>query len=362
MRKQKRQGVARVVAGPWDTRGNDEVAAVRRKLNAKAIAVGLLDDKQPALDQFLAVRGYGDATIKQWCEGPQTNRRLLRGAQRDGCTFRTSREKPADALTREGYAVAVAFADCLPTKRWWFIVACRKTEPFTEAEAAHAYLVLRGWQNRFDRPDEPDMQRFLVGQNDQLLGADMVTQGQLMQRPALTRELLEAVRPPLEQRWPMLKDNDVHDVAILLAGKPTWVRLHRSRATNDPKAAWWHVETRPLEKDELAVVGEVEDERIASAIAFLHENYAKSPSLAATAKHAHMSPFHFHRLFSKQVGVSPKQYAQRKQLQVARWLLRSTRQPIGDIATSTGFSSHGHFTSTFHRVVGQSPSQYRETH
>ena len=33
---------------------------------------------------------------------------------------------------------------------------------------------------------------------------------------------------------------------------------------------------------------------------------------------------------------------------------------LGNVASATGFSSHGHFTSTFHRVVGAIPSQYRE--
>jgi AraC family transcriptional regulator, regulatory protein of adaptative response / methylated-DNA-[protein]-cysteine methyltransferase len=109
------------------------------------------------------------------------------------------------------------------------------------------------------------------------------------------------------------------------------------------------------------VVGIVSDPRIAQAIAYIHENFDSSPSLTDIARHVHVSPFHFHRLFSKQVGASPKHYLQKKQLQMARWWLRRTNTAIANVAKQAGFSSHGHFTSTFHRVVGKSPSEYRES-
>ena len=47
---------------------------------------------------------------------------------------------------------------------------------------------------------------------------------------------------------------------------------------------------------------------------------------------------------------------------MAKWMLRALRIPIGSIAEMTGFSSHGHFTSTFHRLIGVSPTEYRESH
>jgi len=109
-------------------------------------------------------------------------------------------------------------------------------------------------------------------------------------------------------------------------------------------------------------LGVVEDERIALAVAYLHDHYHLASSLAQIAEVVHISPFHFHRLFTRQVGLSPKHYLQHKQLQVARWLLRTSRMPVGEIAARIGFASHGHFTSTFHRIVGASPTDYRERH
>ena len=100
------------------------------------------------------------------------------------------------------------------------------------------------------------------------------------------------------------------------------------------------------------------------ALAYIHENYHLAPSLSDVARAVSVSPFHFHRLFTAQVGVSPKHYLQGRQLQMARWLLGRGSVPIGTIAQRTGFSSHGHFTSTFspggrpepHRLPRAAPS------
>ena len=100
-------------------------------------------------------------------------------------------------------------------------------------------------------------------------------------------------------------------------------------------------------------------QRVARAIAFIHDHFADNPSLEDIAAEVHVSPFHFHRVFTRLVGESPKRYLQLKQLQVASELLRRSYVPIRDIARLTGFTSHGHFNATFRRVVGESPTEHR---
>jgi AraC family transcriptional regulator len=72
-----------------------------------------------------------------------------------------------------------------------------------------------------------------------------------------------------------------------------------------------------------------------------------------------MSPYHFQRMFTRQIGVSPARYVTMKRLQVARWLLRATRAPIGRIATAVGFAGQAHFASAFRRATGLTPRDYR---
>jgi AraC family transcriptional regulator of adaptative response/methylated-DNA-[protein]-cysteine methyltransferase len=51
-------------------------------------------------------------------------------------------------------------------------------------------------------------------------------------------------------------------------------------------------------------------ERVARAIRFLDAHRAEQPDLAAVAGSAGLSPFHFHRLFSRWAGLTPKDFLQ----------------------------------------------------
>lgn len=48
--------------------------------------------------------------------------------------------------------------------------------------------------------------------------------------------------------------------------------------------------------------------RMGRAIRFLSENYRDQPSLDEAASAAGLSPFHFQRVFTRYVGVSPKAF------------------------------------------------------
>jgi AraC-like DNA-binding protein len=205
------------------------------------------------------------------------------------------------------------------------------------------------------------MGRLIVGHDNRLICADLDTRDLLLANAGLLEELVTTVQRVAEQRFPDLGDNETRDIAVKLGNTAYWVVFRRRRCIPGAEAIHWYIEIRPMEKDELIPVGTVKDDRVAAAMAYFHKNFDNAPSLAQVAKFVHMSPFHFHRLFSKQVGVSPKHYLMRKQLQMAKWLLRAHRVPIGSIASATGFSSHGHFTSTFHRLIGVSPTEYRES-
>jgi AraC-like DNA-binding protein len=266
----------------------------------------------------------------------------------------------APARLKKHHTLVVMQPESARKERWWWWLLGRRGRGFNEEEQSAAWLLLRQWQVAYHAADEPGMGRVLLGQDDRLILADVNTQLAALREPALLRDLPGQLRPIIGQRFPNLPRLSGRDAAIALAGRNYWVRFHHEQALDTPASDHWYVELRPLQDGELPVVGPVADERIARAIAYLHEHYPDSPGLTQLARQVHMSPFHFHRLFSRQTGISPKHYLQKKQLQVARWLLRSTKEPIGAVAAHTGFASHGHFTSTFHRLVGISPSEYRQ--
>jgi AraC-like DNA-binding protein len=82
--------------------------------------------------------------------------------------------------------------------------------------------------------------------------------------------------------------------------------------------------------------------------------------LEDAAGQAAISPFHFLRLFSSVLGVTPHQYLVRSRLRHAARLLADDERPITDVAYDVGFGDLSNFVRTFHRAAGVSPRRFRE--
>jgi AraC-like DNA-binding protein len=78
------------------------------------------------------------------------------------------------------------------------------------------------------------------------------------------------------------------------------------------------------------------------------------------ARASHLSPFHLHRHFRRTFGETPQAYRRRRRLERAAQALRSTDQPVTEVALDAGFSSLGSFSSLFKRRYGASPLGYRQ--
>ncbi|MEA2561996.1 MAG: AraC family transcriptional regulator [Acidobacteriota bacterium] len=83
--------------------------------------------------------------------------------------------------------------------------------------------------------------------------------------------------------------------------------------------------------------------------------------LESAAAEAGLSPFHFLRLFSSVLGVTPHQYLIRSRLRRAARLLADDARSITDIAFEVGFGDLSNFVRTFHRAAGVSPRAFRQT-
>ena len=77
--------------------------------------------------------------------------------------------------------------------------------------------------------------------------------------------------------------------------------------------------------------------RIARAIRFIDANFRAQPRLAAIAASAHLSEFHFNRLFRRWAGVTPRQYLAHVTARAARGALVSTPSVL-DAAYCVGLS------------------------
>jgi AraC-like DNA-binding protein len=82
--------------------------------------------------------------------------------------------------------------------------------------------------------------------------------------------------------------------------------------------------------------------------------------LEHVAAQAGISPFHFLRLFSGVLGVTPHQYLVRSRLRHAARLLADRDIAITDVAYDVGFGDLSNFVRTFHRAAGVSPLRFRQ--
>jgi AraC-like DNA-binding protein len=82
--------------------------------------------------------------------------------------------------------------------------------------------------------------------------------------------------------------------------------------------------------------------------------------LEDAAEQAGISPFHFLRLFSDVLGVTPHQYLVRSRLRHAARRLADDDSAITDIAYDVGFGDLSNFVRTFHRAAGASPLRFRQ--
>jgi AraC-like DNA-binding protein len=92
---------------------------------------------------------------------------------------------------------------------------------------------------------------------------------------------------------------------------------------------------------------------------FISASYSEPVSLAMAANAAHLSPYHFHRMFKSAFQQTPMQFLQECRLAAARRLLAATDQPVTLICFAVGFESPGSFSWLFRRRFGLSPRQFR---
>lgn len=82
-------------------------------------------------------------------------------------------------------------------------------------------------------------------------------------------------------------------------------------------------------------------------------------SLRAVAMEAGVHPVHFAASFRRFVGCSVGEYQRRRRFQRAREKLAERELTLTEIAVQAGFSDQSHFTRTFKRLTGLTPSDYR---
>jgi AraC family transcriptional regulator, regulatory protein of adaptative response / methylated-DNA-[protein]-cysteine methyltransferase len=98
--------------------------------------------------------------------------------------------------------------------------------------------------------------------------------------------------------------------------------------------------------------------RVESAIRFIETETLRQPSLAEIAGAAGLSEFHFQRLFSRWVGISPKRFLQFLTKEYARTLLQESRDVLS-VTYDAGLSSPGRLHELFVTCEAVTPGEVK---
>ena len=98
--------------------------------------------------------------------------------------------------------------------------------------------------------------------------------------------------------------------------------------------------------------------RLRRVLDYISANVADEVTLADLARVAGLSTFHFARMFTLAIGVSPQRYVSRMRLEKAMAEIVAARLPLARIAFNARFSSQASFTRAFRRATGMTPTEY----
>lgn len=100
-------------------------------------------------------------------------------------------------------------------------------------------------------------------------------------------------------------------------------------------------------------------QRIADTLEWISAHFEEQPTLADIASQAGASPYHFQRLFSRWVGLSPKKYVQYLTLERAKASLDDSQSVLA-AAFAAGLSSPGRLHDLFVNVEAVTPGEYKQ--
>ena len=104
----------------------------------------------------------------------------------------------------------------------------------------------------------------------------------------------------------------------------------------------------------------VDDSEVATAVQFIRDHYAEDIQVSDIVNYLNISKRIMEKRFIKALGVSPAAEIRRVRLRQAKQLLRTTKNPLPQIARACGFNEPSSFSRTFRKETGITPSEYRK--
>lgn len=147
------------------------------------------------------------------------------------------------------------------------------------------------------------------------------------------------------------------------------MRLRRPPVAASAQSLWYQVRALDLVVEFLLQPPEGEEffctrqqrtmrERVDRVMSILRENLVEPPSLEELAKRVNSSSFYLSRIFKQEAGMTITQFLRQARMERAAELLRTGQCNVTEAAMAVGYSSLGHFSTTFQQTFGCCPGLY----
>jgi AraC family transcriptional regulator len=92
---------------------------------------------------------------------------------------------------------------------------------------------------------------------------------------------------------------------------------------------------------------------------YLTENFSEPPRLTQLAAAVDVHPTHLARVFRQFERCTVGDYVREVRINYARQRMLASNEPLVEIALAAGFADQTHFTRSFKRVTGMTPTEFR---
>lgn len=92
---------------------------------------------------------------------------------------------------------------------------------------------------------------------------------------------------------------------------------------------------------------------------FLRENFSEPPTLDELASAVGVHPTHLARVFRQFERCTVGDYIREARITYARQRMLESNVPLVEIALAAGFADQSHFTRSFKRITGMTPTEFR---
>lgn len=120
------------------------------------------------------------------------------------------------------------------------------------------------------------------------------------------------------------------------------------------------IEAIHLIKGELSNRHMIKSPLVLEVTHFIQKNYMYDISISYISEKLNISHSYLTQVFTKEMGISPRNYLITYRIQKAKELIIKSNEPIYIIAEEVGFSDVKHFSKTFRKITGLSPSNYKK--